>query len=291
MRNRSNRCLTTITTEVEALAWAEGNNTLAHLGAARDLWPQGWRRAALYYFDTIGSTNDEAARLAAAGEPEGTAVVAQTQTSGRGRRGRSWSSPAGGLWISVVVSCEKLEPQGLSLAAGVAAAKAVEGCCGKACQIKWPNDLIVEARKVGGILIERAAGRSLLIVGIGVNCNQHPDSFDAALRTSATTLQESGGRGVPLPLLTGRLMFELERCVRLLRCGGWSEMLSEWRARDALAGRRVRVKRGEQVVVGTCLGVLQSGEMLLREGNRQHRIPCLDEVEILGSEGVEHQAG
>jgi len=276
---------------VKALTWGEDNNTLAHLGAARKLWPQGWRAAPLYYFDTAGSTNDEAARLAAAGEPDGTAVVAQTQTSGRGRRGRAWVSPPGGLWISVVVSLEGLQPQRLSLAAGVAAAKAIETCCGKACRLRWPNDVIVEDKKVGGILIEAAAGRPSAVVGIGVNCNQGLDTLGAELRRTATTLRQCSGRGIPLPLLAGRLMCELEGVTALLRQGQWRGILSRWRARDDLAGKTVRVKTGLRVAAGRYLGVDASGQMVLQEEGGRCSIPSLDEVEVLWSERAEHQAG
>jgi len=292
---------------VAGLTWGDGGDTLAQLKAARDLWPPRWRQAPLHYFGTIASTNDAAVRLALEGEPEGTAVVAREQSSGRGRRGRPWSSPAGGLWISVIVFLERLQPQRLSLAAGVAAARAVEGCSATRCNLKWPNDLMVAGKKVGGILVEAVSDRSLAaarpegppwrsrsdlaIVGIGMNCNQDVTLLEGHLRSTAATLRAATGTAVCLPILTGRLMCELEQALGLLRRGQWPGILSEWAARDLLAGKSVRVKAGGREFEGDYSGIGERGEMLLRTQEGMREISSADEVRVVGSECNGREAG
>ena len=128
-----------------------------------------WR---VHAYGSIVSTNDTAKRLAGAGAPEGTLVVAETQTGGHGRRGSVWESPPGGLWFSFVVR-PHLPPErasGLSVVAAVAVARTVIDCAGLDARIKWPNDVFVGGRKLAGVMI-LSAGDGALVVGVGVNAN------------------------------------------------------------------------------------------------------------------------
>jgi BirA family biotin operon repressor/biotin-[acetyl-CoA-carboxylase] ligase len=276
---------------VAVLTWGDGGDTLAQLKAARDLWPPRWRQAPVHYFGTIGSTNDEAARLVRAGEPEGTAVVAREQSSGRGRRGRPWSSEAGGLWISVIITRSGLEPGRLSLAAGVAAARAIEGCCATRCDLKWPNDLMVAGKKVGGILVETLSDRPFAVVGIGINCNQDVTLLEGHPRSTAATLRAATGTAVCLPVLTGRLICELEQALGALRSGEWRGILREWAGRDLLARKSVRVRVGKREMEGAYCGVSERGEMLLRTQEGMREISSADEVRVVGSECGGREAG
>jgi BirA family transcriptional regulator, biotin operon repressor / biotin---[acetyl-CoA-carboxylase] ligase len=142
----------------------------------------------------LDSTNAEALRLAAAGEPHGLVVVADAQTSGRGRLGRSWLAEPGTSLLASWLIRPTLEPELLpllSLAAGIAAARAASSAGGVEVRLKWPNDLLLQGRKLGGILAE-SDGRGAVVFGLGLNVRQ--DTFSEEIRETATSLAAAGGR-------------------------------------------------------------------------------------------------
>lgn len=155
----------------------------------------------IYWYESIGSTNTEAKRLAKEGAPQGTFLIADHQTGGRGRLGRSFSSPAGmGIYLSVILrpGCAATELMHLTCAAAVAMCDAVEAVSGLRPGVKWINDLIVNGKKLGGILTELALvpGTSTVdyaIVGIGINCHQQKTDFPEDLQQIATSLLEATG--------------------------------------------------------------------------------------------------
>src|SRR5690242_19863216 len=158
--------------------------------------------ARIRFMPSVGSTNDVAAALAQAGAGEGTTIVAEHQTAGRGRRGRTWFSPPGaGLYVSVVLrpgDSDSLTPAVtlLTLAAGVALAEGVRAATGLPVGIKWPNDLVVERRKLAGILAEAVGspGVSAIILGFGINIR--PAAYPPEIASRATSLESELGRPV-----------------------------------------------------------------------------------------------
>ena len=161
--------------------------------------PIGYR---IHYFSEIGSTNDEAARLAELGAPEGTIVIASAQTAGRGRFGRTWFSPPGaGIYVSVICRDARAVPY-LSLAAGVAVADAIRTSTGLPVEIKWPNDIVVRGgrgrrRKLAGILAEASTspeGVQHVVVGVGINLR--PAAYPPEIADLATSLESELGREV-----------------------------------------------------------------------------------------------
>lgn len=186
----------------------------------------------------VASTQDELHRLASEGAPDGTTVVAQRQTAGRGSRGRGWDSPEGGLWLSVLWRPRPGDdPRLLSLRAGLAVAELLDGVGGVPfVQLKWPNDVIVDGRKVGGLLCEArwlGAELSWVAIGLGLNVRNAPP---ADARMPAASLAE--WRADLDPAALAAPMAEV-----LARLGGrgtlTAEELSEWRARDWLLGHRL----------------------------------------------------
>ncbi|HEV2150031.1 MAG TPA: biotin--[acetyl-CoA-carboxylase] ligase, partial [Longimicrobiaceae bacterium] len=180
-------------------------------GTAAEL-ARAWGIPALHLFERVGSTNDVARALAGAGAPAGTAVIAEEQVAGRGRGGRQWVSPPGlGIWLSVVLRPAALpEPGLLPLRVGLAAAAALDPFArpGRV-EVKWPNDLQVAGRKLGGILCEgswEGAGVAFVVAGIGINAAHAPDDFPAPLRPEATSLRMASGWSPPRAEVAGALV-------------------------------------------------------------------------------------
>src|SRR5919112_5436702 len=177
-------------------------------------------------FDSLPSTNTEAARQAALGAPEGLCVVAREQTAGRGRRERSWVSPKdAGLYVSVVLRPTleaRLWPL-ITLAAALAVRDALEEACGLEADIKWPNDLLAGGRKLCGILAETAEGARGRAVVLGIGVNLRRGSFPKELNDTATSVEEQTGRAPDAESLLASLTRALARRYETLHATGGAE--------------------------------------------------------------------
>ena len=175
--------------------------------------------------EEAASTNALAKQLAREGCPEGTAVIARIQTGGRGKRGASWFSPPGGLWLSVILSPRLAgkELGWLTLLAAQAVAETISEACGLSAEIKWPNDVLIAGRKVCGILTE-TAGKGRAVVGIGLNANLRREDFLPDLRQTATSLLIESGRPRPVDRLAAELLNRLDRLYAPARKGDLSAL-------------------------------------------------------------------
>lgn len=203
----------------------------------------GWR---VHHHPLVGSTNDEAAALAAAGAPARTAVVADAQSAGRGREGRSFLSPPGGLYVSLLVEARPADLPGPVVAAtALAAAEAVEQVSGLSPGIKWPNDLWVRGRKLAGLLLESGPrGPGLVVVGLGLNLERVPAGLSPGSGAPVTSLADELGRALPreglVPALLVALLGRVDHHLGALADPRDREAVGEaWRARLALRGARV----------------------------------------------------
>lgn len=237
--------------------------------------PAGWRLDARV---TVGSTNEEAKRLAMAGAPEFTAVWALEQTSGRGRRGRLWSSPRGNLYLSIVLRPEVAPAVAAQTGfiAAVALAETLREVLppGAEVVLKWPNDVLVGRSKVSGILPEVVAtgeaGRvEALVLGLGVNVARHPE--DTAW--PAIDLASAGAR-VGLEALLERLAAALDRWIRLWRREGFAPVRERWRSLSLPRGEPVELRLEGRVLTGRFLDIDSEGALLLgsADGSAQQRI-------------------
>lgn len=242
------------------------------------------------FYPTIGSTNDRATVLAGDPRGEGTVVIADAQTAGRGRRGREWFSPPGhGLYVSVVLepgrSCEPFRAVRLvTLAAGVALAEAVERATGLRAEIKWPNDLLVGRRKLAGILAEAvsplrepssAGGISRVVLGFGLNVVA--SAYPAELASRVTSLETELGRPVDRGLVLAHALEALAVRYGDLLHGRFDAILTDWRGRaPGSMGRRVQWDDGGTLRRGTTAGVDQVGALLVRSGDRIDRVVAGD---------------
>ena len=230
------------------------------------------------HFSSIDSTNEHALAMAAAGAPEGSVVVADEQTAGRGRRGREWYSPEGGLYLSYVVReiASIPRPGLLTLAAGVAASRAIAGETGLDVQLKWPNDVMTPAppRKLAGILAEGSSlGSRLEFVVIGIGINVSLAAVPASLRETAASLESELGRAVDRQALQAALIRELDAGIDRLRSGGHAAMLAEWSSRAPLAqGASVSWRAGDEVRAGVTAGVDEEGALLVRTADGVERL-------------------
>ena len=196
------------------------------------------------------STNQRAKELAAAGAPHGTVVTADEQTAGRGRQGRAWVAPAGSAVLVSVVLRELDERFPLvPLVAAVAVAEACESIAPVRCQIKWPNDVWIDRRKVAGILVEGRPAEGWAVLGIGLNVA--PVELPPELRDIATSLRLEGG----IPLATGAVLRALSDWL----AAEVDEVLAAWRSRDALRGEAVAWADG----AGVAARIDDSGSLLV----------------------------
>jgi BirA family biotin operon repressor/biotin-[acetyl-CoA-carboxylase] ligase len=227
------------------------------------------------YFSTIGSTNDIASFRATAGGGEGCVFVADAQTSGRGRRGRTWFSPPGaGLYVSAILaparSCDPERATLLTtLAAGVGLVEGVRQATGLAPALKWPNDLYVGRRKLAGILAEGAG--STVVVGYGINV--HAASFPPELADRVTSLESELGRAVDRPRVFAETLCALARRYDDLLEGRFDAILDAWRSlAPAATGARVSWTTPAGELTGITAGIDDRGALLVRAGERIERI-------------------
>ena len=204
------------------------------------------------------STNERAKALARNGAPHGTLVTADEQSAGRGRHGRRWAARAGtALLMSVIVRELDERHAMLPLATAVAVCEAAEACAPVRCEIKWPNDVWIDGRKLAGILVEGRPQEGWAVVGVGINVSSATADFPEELRATATSLAiESASGAAPAP---GAVLAALLEALSLRFGQDADRILDEWRSRDALRGRRVAWNGG----TGTAAGVDDRGALLV----------------------------
>lgn len=231
------------------------------------------------YWPEVESTNTMAMHLAREGAAEGTVVIADAQSGGRGRAGKPWYSPPGlNLYLSVLLrpSLEVQEAALLTFIGSLAVADAIDAE-GEHTQVKWPNDVLLADRKVAGVLAElHTLGRKVaaLVLGIGVNLNVERDMLDRALGEAAwgaVSLKEVLGREVDRVAFAVTLLENLEKRYQQFLAGGKRAVIEEWKARSFL-GRRVMVIEEEVRVEGVALDIDESGYLLvlLDDGSQVH---------------------
>lgn len=239
-------------------------NILSHI-AAECPW-----RDTLYWYHSIDSTNTKAKELAGSGAPHGTLVLAGHQTAGRGRLGRSFSSEAGmGVYLSLILrpSCRPEQLMHLTCAAAVAVCRAVEKAAGIRPGIKWINDLILNRKKLGGILtelsVDPATGLvSHAIVGIGINCGQNKEDFPVPLQDIATSLKMATGRSISPALMAAAMVEELAQMDRQL-FSEKEQLMTAYRENCITLGQQVMLNRADTVRYAKAIDLDENGSLLV----------------------------
>lgn len=252
---------------------------LDELQKIRDLLTLNRVEANVTYFESCDRSSQDIAReLAHSDATNWTTVVCGEMRSGRGRLGRRWLAPPGGLWFTVVVRPDFSGPlHVLSLAAGVSVAEAVTAVLGLEARVKWPNDVLVGDRKVSGILVEGEAEADkikFLLVGVGINAN---NEIPEELRSTAATLHQLIGRPVPRATLLAVILARLRSYYNYLSVGEVGKITTRWLELSATIGRTVRVVTVDgKEIVGEAISLDKLGRLVVLSSGLKHHIDAGD---------------
>jgi len=229
------------------------------------------------YLASIDSTNNRLAALAREGAPEGTTIIAREQTAGRGRLGRAWvSAPDSGLYMSTLLRPRKdiSELPVITLCLGVAARRAVQAVTGLELGLKWVNDLVLNARKAGGILVELPVGsksvatgqsdNKALVIGIGINIKHPPGELPEEIAERAIYLEDALGDGTTIDTveLAAELCYQIESIYKRIEADDQAILLDEWRAASVTLGREIKTASGD--LEGTAVDIDETGALLVK---------------------------
>lgn len=242
----------------------------------------------LHWFETVGSTNDLLKTMARQGAPHGTVVIADRQTGGHGRMGRSFQSPGGmGVYLSILLrpECAPGELMHLTCAAAVAMCNAAESVSGLRPGIKWTNDLVCGKRKLGGILTELGLSPrgkvDYAIIGVGINCTQQEQDFLPEIRSIAGSLAMATGENIAPSKLAAAMMDAFAHLNLWEREG----LLRQYRADCITLGKEVSLVRGEEVRYGTALDIDPDGALIVRFADGHLEAVNSGEISVRGMYG------
>ena len=244
----------------------------------------------LHWFDTIDSTSTRAKIIAAEGAPHGTVLIAGYQTSGRGRSGRSFCSPAGmGVYLSVILrpNCPPVQLMHLTCAVGVAMCEAIRDLCGLDAGIKWVNDLVWNKKKLGGILTELSLSSKTglvdyAVVGIGINCRQKTTDFPEELRSIAISLEDAAQKPIPQAALAAAMVSALYEMDKKLLAEK-ARFMADYRRLCVTLGQSVRIV-GE-ASVGIATDVTEESALIIRMEDGTEKAVHSGEVSVRGMYG------
>lgn len=222
----------------------------------------------IHHYEELESTNEEAKRLAH-DEDEGTVIISETQKSGRGRMGRDWTSPRGGIYISVILkpTIPASHAYHLTLVAGIAVANAIRNLGINAC-IKWPNDIIINNRKVCGILTEINAEIekiNYIVLGIGINANVDTGMFSSEIKEGSTSLKSELGKPVERVSFVQNLLYEFEQDYIKFKSKPFTDIVDEWISLSDTIGKEVSIMTPSKMVEGKAVGVTKNGALIVKK--------------------------
>ena len=252
-----------------------------------------WAGRTLHYFDETGSTNIDAKRYAEEGEPHGTTVVANMQSAGRGRRGRLWQSPAGSAIYMTILLKPRFIPDKasmLTLVMALSVADAIAEATGLSAGIKWPNDVVVNKKKVCGILTEMNVELDYIqyvVIGVGINVNNNsPEEFPEEIRQTATSLKIESGMQISRAALLERVLAHFEKNYNIFtRTLDLSALMEAYDSRLLNLNAEVRVLDPKGEYTGIARGINPTGELLVEKENGEVVPVYAGEVSVRGLYG------
>lgn len=223
----------------------------------------------IFYFEETASTNDLAKELAEKGVEEGTVVIAETQTHGKGRLGRRWISPRGGIWFSIILrpTVGSKDAPKIVFMAALAIAKTIREMLRLTAKTKWPNDVLVHNKKVCGLLAETSISNgniNFVVLGIGINANVDTNTFPKELTDSLTSLKKEAKREIPREEFLQALLKEMEHYYNEFTRGRFVQILEEWKSLTDMIGRDVEVVSFDGRFGGKAIDVDQDGALIVR---------------------------
>ncbi|MDI6728235.1 MAG: biotin--[acetyl-CoA-carboxylase] ligase [Thermodesulfovibrionales bacterium] len=224
----------------------------------------------IIFFDTINSTNTCAMELAEKGYPDGTIIIADAQTGGKGRLGRKWLSPQGkNLYMSIILRPAILPRDAaiLTLMTAVACASAIKRISSIPASIKWPNDLMVSDRKLGGILTEIKADMDRIfhaVIGIGININLGASDMPDEIKACATSIKNETGNVLSRTKVAVEILREMDKWYSILLNSGKKPIIEEWLKLSCTIGRAVKVTVGNNVFTGIAGTIDEEGMLMLK---------------------------
>ena len=238
------------------------------------------------FLPEIDSTNNLAKKHSKNNAQEGLVIIAESQTGGRGRMGRSWHSPPEtGIYLSILLK-PNLKPDHLSfitLLAGVSAISTINEISHQRANLKWPNDILINDKKVCGLLCEmtQEKGSSFsVVIGIGINVNQLPEQFPKDLKKTATSLRIINGSPINRLTVIQSLLTTLDREYRFFLAEGGHSVIKKWKLNTDLFGKKVSVKRGSVIITGTAMNLDELGRLVLRRDNGHAEVIDSGEVTL-----------
>ena len=240
-----------------------------------------------YYFDSIDSTQNFAIEIASNSKENGTVVISQKQTRGRGRLGRKWLSPAGGIWLSIVfhpkfdISISTLFP----IAASVALSNTIEKVIRKKSEVKWPNDVTIKGKKVAGMLIDVSIESNKienLVLGVGINFKVNASRLEKLLKNTdnfygVASLVENSKYQNPI-LLVKSFLYELEKIFELLEKGKSNTIIDDWTKKSSTIGKSVSVSTSDGKIKGKAIKIDNDGALIVKTNNQFQRVLAGDVI-------------
>ncbi|MGB9978373.1 biotin--[acetyl-CoA-carboxylase] ligase [Methanobacterium sp.] len=222
----------------------------------------------IHYFREVDSTNEVGKKLAREGAPEGTIIIAESQSRGKGRRGKKWISPLGGAWLSIILRPNTLPinaPQ-LTFIAGVAAAQTIKDEYGLDAGIKWPNDVLIDSKKVCGVLTEistKIDTIDYIVTGIGIDANIDVNLLPSELRDTTTSIKSELDHDISRMILVQKFLGNFETLYDKFNEGNFQEILRKWRQLSKTIGSQVEIRKGTEIIRGEAIGVNSKGALIL----------------------------
>jgi BirA family biotin operon repressor/biotin-[acetyl-CoA-carboxylase] ligase len=239
----------------------------------------------IQFLSEVASTNTLAMEMAADGTPEGTVVIAETQTGGKGRLGRKWISPKGNLYLSVVLrpNIPMHKAPLVTLIGAVAVVSAIRTTCGLEAGIKWPNDILISGKKIGGLLTEMSAEQDRIrhiVLGIGVDVNMEMVELPPEVRSLTTTLAAEVGAKINRIALLQRVLRDLEHWYQKFLKND-EDVLEAWKKLNVTVGNRITVSGAGEALDGLAQGIDRDGRLIVRLDDGTIRMVAAGDVTIV----------
>ena len=250
-----------------------------------------WDKNNVYTYDQVDSTNTIAKKLANEGKEEGTFIIAEEQLKGKGRMGREWVSPHGkGIWVSFILRPEILPVHAseITFVIAVGIMEGIKKYTGHEVKIKWPNDILIDGKKIVGILTEISAEMeriNYIVAGVGINANQNVDDFPDEIKFKATSLKIATGKNINRNELLRKIIEEMENIYFLYKEQGFEKILEIWKLNNITLGRRVKAITFDGEIIGWAEKIDKEGYLIIRDDSGKENKILAGDVSLRNEDG------